>query len=109
LEGVDRVIHKTAILRLYLNRQQATSLRRWTGGLRFVWSATLAWCKDQRTVSGKWPNKSGIQGFSVCLKKEEATAWVAAIPAHVLLSLAADVHAVRAAGKFTTCRSPIVG
>jgi Helix-turn-helix domain len=109
LEGVDGVIHKAAILRLYRNRQQATSLRRWTGGLRFVWNATLAWCNDQRTVSGKWPNKSGIQAFIVGLKKEEASAWVAGIPAHALFSLAADVHAVRTAGRFTPCRSPIAG
>jgi putative transposase len=86
------VIHKAAILRLYPNRQQAASLRRWSGGLRFVWNATLAWCNEQRTLTGKWPNKSAIQTFVVSLKKQDATAWVAGIPAHALLSLAADCH-----------------
>jgi putative transposase len=86
------VIHKAAILRLYPNREQGASLRRWTGGLRFVWNATLAWCNEQRTVTGMWPNKSAIQAFVVNLKKQEATAWVAGIPSHALLSLATDCH-----------------
>jgi hypothetical protein len=54
------VIQKTAILRLCPSRQQAAPLRRWTGGLRFDWNAMPAWCNEQRTATGKWPNKSAI-------------------------------------------------
>lgn len=34
-------ITRAAVLRLYPNRQQASALRRWQGGLRYVWNAAL--------------------------------------------------------------------
>lgn len=45
LEGFDRMTEATiiraAVLRLYPNQQQAAALRRWQGGLRYVWNAAL--------------------------------------------------------------------
>ena len=56
VEGTDRVseaapINRAVIVRLYPNRAQASALRRWQGGLRFVWNHTWAWCKAQRAAN----------------------------------------------------------
>ncbi|MDP9009640.1 MAG: transposase [Pseudomonadota bacterium] len=87
-EPVTRAI----VLRLYLNRAQRSALRRWQGGLRRAWNATLDLCFKRREREGKWPNKAAIQNFVVGLKKQEATVWMAEIPAHALLALADDMH-----------------
>jgi len=87
-EPVTRAI----VLRLYLNRAQRSALRRWQGGLRRAWNDTLDLCFKRREREGKWPNKAAIQNFVVGLKKQEATAWMAEIPAHALLALADDLH-----------------
>jgi putative transposase len=87
-EPVTRAI----VLRLYLNRAQRSALRRWQGGLRRAWNATLDLCFKRREREGKWPNKAAIQNLVVGLKKQEATVWMAEIPAHALLALADDMH-----------------
>lgn len=88
----DSLINRAAVIRLYPNREQAAALRRWQGGLRRVWNDAWAWCREQREITGKWPNKAGIQKFMVAHKKEEATAWMQDIPAHAILTLAEDLH-----------------
>ena len=40
------LINRAAVIRLYPNREQAAALRRWQGGLRFVWNNAWAWCKE---------------------------------------------------------------
>ncbi len=87
-EPVTRAI----VLRLYMNRAQRSALRRWQGGLRRAWNDTLDLCFKRREREGKWPNKAAIQNFVVGLKKQEATVWMAEIPAHALLALADDMH-----------------
>lgn len=86
------LINRAAVIRLYPNREQAAALRRWQGGLRFVWNTTWAWCKQQRETSGKWPSKAAIQSHMVGMKKEAGTEWIADIPAHAILTLADDLH-----------------
>ena len=86
------LINRAAVIRLYPNRAQAAALRRWQGGLRFVWNNTWAWCKEQRETAGKWPNKAAIQNRMVGLKKQHGTEWIADIPAHAILTLADDMH-----------------
>ena len=85
------LINRAAVIRLYPNREQAAALRRWQGGLRFVWNNTWAWCKEQRETAGKWPNKAAIQSRMVGMKKEAGTEWIADIPAHAILVLAEDM------------------
>jgi len=85
------LINRAAVIRLYPNREQAAALRRWQGGLRFVWNNTWAWCKEQRETAGKWPNKAAIQNRMVGLKKQQGTEWIADIPAHAILTLADDM------------------
>lgn len=85
------LINRAAVIRLYPNREQAAALRRWQGGLRFVWNNTWAWCKTQRETAGKWPNKAAIQSHMVAMKKQAGTEWIADIPAHAILTLAEDL------------------
>lgn len=85
------LINRAAVVRLYPNRVQAAALRRWQGGLRFVWNNTWAWCKTQRETVGKWPNKAAIQSHMVAMKKQAGTEWIADIPAHAILTLAEDM------------------
>jgi putative transposase len=96
MQGADGVsdtalINRAAVIRLYPNQVQAAALRRWQGGLRFVWNATWAWCKTQRETAGKWPSKAAIQARMVAMKKEAGTEWIAEIPAHAILALADDL------------------
>lgn len=82
-------------MRLYPNRAQAAALRRWQGGLRYLWNHTWAWCRSQRTGidgAGKWPGRAEIRARMVELKRQPETAWIAAIPAHAVLALAEDLH-----------------
>lgn len=88
-------INRAVVVRLYPNRGQAAALRRWQGGLRFVWNHTWAWCKARRAGAdgaGKWPGKAAIQAHMVGLKKIPETAWLADLPAHAVLALAEDLH-----------------
>lgn len=88
-------ITRGALVRLYPNRAQAAALRRWQGGLRFVWNHTWAWCQTQRALedgAGKWPNKAAIQAHMVGLKRLPETAWITDLPAHAVLALAEDLH-----------------
>lgn len=90
--NTSTIINRAAIVRLYPNREQAAVLRRWQGGLRFVWNETLNWCKTQREKSGKWPNRAAIQTHMVSMKKQSETEWVGGIPAHAILAIARDMH-----------------
>lgn len=83
-------ISRAVVARLYPNRVQAASLRRWQGGLRRIWNESLAWCFAQRADAGKWPGKAAIQAYMVSLKRREETRWMAEIPAHAILALAED-------------------
>jgi putative transposase len=85
-------ITHAAVLRLYPNRAQAASLRRWSGALRFVWNNALDCIFTARDINGKWPTKAEIQALIVGMKKMEGTEWVSDIPAHALLILADDLH-----------------
>lgn len=85
-------ITRAAILRLYPNQTQASSLRRWQGGLRYVWNAALDCVFTSRQINGRWPTKPEIQSLIVGMKKMEGTEWVSDIPAHALLTLADDLH-----------------
>jgi putative transposase len=85
-------ITRAAVLRLYPNQEQASSLRRWQGGLRYVWNAALDCVFTSRGINGRWPMKSEIHKLIVGMKKMEGTEWVSDIPAHALLTLADDLH-----------------
>ena len=102
-EPVTRAI----VLRLYLNRAQRSALRRWQGGLRRAWNDTLDLCFKRREREGKWPNKAAIQNFVVGFKKQEATVWMAEIPAHALLALADDMHRERGVQELAAVPSPV--
>jgi putative transposase len=96
LENADAMsactITRAAILRLYPTREQAASLRRWQGGLRYVWNSALDCVFTSRDINGRWPTKAEIQALIVGMKKMEGTEWVSDIPAHALLTLADDLH-----------------
>lgn len=85
-------ITRAAVLRLYPNRQQAAALRRWQGGLRYVWNSALDCVFTARDINGRWPTKAEIQALIVAMKKMEGTEWLSDIPAHALLTLADDLH-----------------
>jgi putative transposase len=85
-------ITRATVLRLYPNQQQASSLRRWQGGLRYVWNAALDCVFTSRDINGRWPTKAEIQTLIVGMKKMEGTEWISDIPAHALLTLADDLH-----------------
>ena len=85
-------INRAAILRLYPNREQAASLRRWQGGLRYVWNNALDCIFTARSINGRWPTKAEIQALIVGMKKIEGTEWVSDIPAHALLALTDDLQ-----------------
>ena len=85
-------ITQATVLRLYPNQQQASSLRRWQGGLRYVWNAALDCVFTSRDINGRWPTKAEIQTLIVGMKKIEGTEWISDIPAHALLALADDLH-----------------
>lgn len=87
----DNLIARATTARLYPNRTQAAALRRWQGGLRFVWNNTWAWCKAQRETAGKWPSKAAIQSRMAGLKKQDDLQWISGIPAHTILALADDM------------------
>lgn len=86
------VIKRAAVLRLYPNQQQVSSLRRWQGGLRYVWNAVLDCVFTSRDINGRWPTKAEMQALIVGMKKMEGTEWIADIPAHALLTLADDLY-----------------
>jgi putative transposase len=85
-------ITRAAVLRLYPNRAQAASLRRWSGALRFVWNNALDCIYSARDINGKWPTKAEIQALVVGMKRESDTAWLADVPAHAMLVLGEDLH-----------------
>lgn len=85
-------ITRAAVIRLYLNREQAALIRRWQGGLRRIWNESLAWCFQQREEGGKWPKKSALQSFMVSLKHGPETSWMKDIPAHAILALCEDMQ-----------------
>lgn len=85
-------ITRATVLRLYPNQQQASSLRRWQGGLRYVWNAALDCMFTSRDINGRWPTKAEIQTLIVGMKKMDGTEWISDIPAHALLTLADDLH-----------------
>lgn len=88
----DAKITRAAVLRLYPNQQQASALRRWQGGLRYVWNAALDCVFTSRDINGRWPTKAEIQALIVGMKKMEGIEWISDIPAHALLTLADDLH-----------------
>ena len=85
-------ITRATVLRLYPNQQQASALRRWQGGLRYVWNAALDCVFTARDINGRWPTKAEIQDLIVGMKKMQGTEWISDIPAHALLALADDLH-----------------
>jgi putative transposase len=85
-------ITRAAVARLYPTRTQAALLRRWQGGLRFVWNSTWAWCQAQREIGGSWPNGAAIQNHMVGLKSLPDTKWLSELPAHAVLALAEDLN-----------------
>ncbi len=85
-------ITRAAVLRLYPNLAQAACLRRWQGGLRYVWNSALDCVFTSRDINGRWPTKAEIQALIVGMKKMEGTEWISDIPAHALLILADDLH-----------------
>jgi len=90
--GMSEKMTRAALLRLYPNREQAALLRRWQGSLRYVWNQALDCAFTFRSLRNRWPSKSEIQALVVAMKKEPDTGWLAAVPAHALLSLADDIH-----------------
>lgn len=85
-------ITRAAVLRLYPNQQQASSLRRWQGGLRYVWNAALDCVFTARDINGRWPSKAEIHALIVGMKKMAGTEWISDMPAHALLTLSDDLH-----------------
>ena len=89
---MSEFVSRAIVSRLYLNREQAASVRRWQGGLRRIWNESLEWCFKQRDEVGKWPKKSALQSFMVSLKHRPETAWMKDIPAHAILALCEDMQ-----------------
>jgi putative transposase len=87
------LISCAAVIRLYPNRAQSGALRRWQGGLRYVWNNVLDCMFKARSINGKWPTKAEVQSLIVGMKKEPGTEWLADIPAHALLKLSDDIMA----------------
>lgn len=85
-------IPRAVVVRLYPNHQQACALRRWQGGLRYVWNTALDCVFTSRDINGRWPTKAEIQSLIVGMKKMEGIEWLSDIPAHAFLTLADDLH-----------------
>lgn len=85
-------INRAAVVRLYPNQLQASALRRWQGGLRYVWNTALDCVFTSRDINGRWPTKAEIQSLIVGMKKMEGIEWISDIPAHALLTLADDLQ-----------------
>ena len=86
------MITVAAQIRLYPNRTQAHSFRRFQGGLRRLWNDMLAASRDAREDTGKHLNKRGLQDYVVAWKRQPETSWGTELPAHSLLQLSADMH-----------------
>lgn len=77
--------------RLYPTREQADRLNRWVGSLRFVWNKLLAEQQAEYATAGKFLWRQQLQARVIAMKREPETEWLADLPAHALLQVAADM------------------
>ena len=64
------MILKSYKFRLYPTPEQTSVLKGHGGCTRFAWNSLLEFSKEQKKITGKYPNQSALQKYLITLKSE---------------------------------------